>query len=113
MCTCAITAAATQLILYDPISSSDPVIIYNHPIAVNLVDRQLILTHSHTLFCVEPVICPDLTIMNGMVITSPANRTYMSTTSYVCDEGFVLKGDGNRMCQIDDTWTGTDPECGE
>ena len=59
------------------------------------------------------VVCPDLDIMNGDVTISPADRGLMSRTMYECDPGFALKGSGNRVCQIDDTWNGTDPECGE
>ena len=56
--------------------------------------------------------CPDLTISNGTVDTSPPGRVFNSRTIYTCDEGYALKGDGNRVCQIDSTWDGTDPECG-
>ena len=73
-------------------------------------------THTHTdthYFCVVEIMCPDLDIMNGDVTISPADRGLMSRVMYDCDPGFALKGDGNRVCQMDDTWNGTDPECGE
>ena len=57
--------------------------------------------------------CPDLTITNGVVTISPADRGLLSRTTYECNPGFALKGDGNRVCQMDSTWNGTDPECGE
>jgi hypothetical protein len=93
------TPSAPQLILYDPISPSDPILHVN--------------TLTHTLFCVVKIRCPDLTIMSGVVIVSPADQSFMSRTSYVCNDGYALKGDGNRICQMNDTWNGTDPECGE
>ena len=57
--------------------------------------------------------CPDLSIPNGVVTISPADQGYLSRTTYECNDGFALKGDGNRVCQMDDTWNGTDPECGK
>ena len=65
--------------------------------------------HTHT----ERIICPDLTIANGVVGTSPPGQVFMSRTIYSCNDGFALKGDGNRVCQIDSMWNGTDPECGK
>ena len=69
-------------------------------------------THT-TLFFVVKVVCPDVSIRNGDVTISPADRGLMSRTVYDCYPGYALKGNGNRVCQIDDTWNGTDPECGE
>ena len=30
---------------------------------------------------------------------------------YRCDVGFILKGDSNRTCQMDYTWSGAAPVC--
>ena len=68
-------------------------------------------THAHT--STERIICPDLSIMNGVVGTSPPGRVFMSRTIYTCNDDFALKGDGNRVCQMNSTWNGTDPECGK
>ena len=51
--------------------------------------------------------------MNGVVGTSPPGRVFMSRTIYTCNDGYALKGDGNRVCQVDSMWNGTDPECGK
>ena len=57
--------------------------------------------------------CPPLSIMNGIVGSSPPDWVFNSTSVYTCEEGYALKGDGNRVCRIDGTWNGTDPECGK
>ena len=57
--------------------------------------------------------CPDLTIMTGTVSISPPGRLLNSRTIYTCDKGYGLKGDDNRICREDNTWSGTDPECGK
>ena len=50
------------------------------------------------------IICPDLTITNGVVTISPADRGLLSRAFYECNQpGFALKGDGNRVCQVDST----------
>ena len=57
--------------------------------------------------------CPDLIILNGQVTISPASRSLDSMTTYACNPGFALVGDGNRFCQEDSTWSGVDPQCGK
>ena len=61
----------------------------------------------------EFIQCPDLTILNGQITISPAGRQLGSRTTYACNRGFALKGDGNRVCQEDSTWSGVDPQCGK
>ena len=68
--------------------------------------------HTHYFYVVK-IMCPDLNIQNGVVTISPADQGYLSRTMYECNPGFALKGDGNRVCQMDSMWNGTDPECGE
>ena len=57
--------------------------------------------------------CPNLIITNGTVSISPPSRLLNSRTIYSCNEDHALKGDGNRICQEDSTWSGTAPECGK
>ena len=61
----------------------------------------------------ELIQCPDLTIPNGQVTISQSGRGLGSTTTYECNPGFALVGDGNRVCQKDSTWSGVDPQCGK
>ena len=59
-----------------------------------------------------PIQCPDLSIENGKVIILPTNRSVNSSAEYSCNGGYKLdKGDAKRTCQVDGTWSGTDPEC--
>ena len=55
--------------------------------------------------------CPDLTVANGQVNISPPGRGLGSMTVYECGLGFVLVGDGNRVCQEDSSWSGEEPKC--
>ena len=57
--------------------------------------------------------CPDLNITNGVVGYSPPGRLLNTMTVYDCDSGYALRGNGNRICQEDRSWNGTDPECGK
>ena len=59
----------------------------------------------------EPIQCPQLTIANGQVTVNPQRQLPNSRATYTCNPGFVLRGDGTRICQVDGTWSGTKPEC--
>jgi len=61
----------------------------------------------------KKIICPDPPISNGIVNISPPDRSFESRTEYICDPGFALKGDGNRVCQMNGNWNGSDPECAD
>ncbi|XP_068695180.1 sushi, von Willebrand factor type A, EGF and pentraxin domain-containing protein 1-like isoform X3 [Montipora foliosa] len=37
--------------------------------------------------------------------------TYNSTVEYSCDQGYTLVGSRRRVCQANQTWTGTTPQC--
>ena len=39
------------------------------------------------------------------------DRTVGSTATYSCDHGFKLKGNEQRECLYDGTWSGDDPVC--
>ncbi|CAH1243596.1 CR1 [Branchiostoma lanceolatum] len=57
-----------------------------------------------------PLHCPPPTaITNGTVLGS--DFTYRQTVRYVCDSGFELKGNQERLCQADQTWRGELPVC--
>lgn len=34
-----------------------------------------------------------------------------SIASYTCDKGFTLKGNNTRECQINEEWSGKEPQC--
>ena len=54
--------------------------------------------------------CGDLSSpQNGQVILT--NTTFGSTATYLCDEGFNLIGDMQRMCQSTGEWSGNEPTC--
>ena len=46
---------------------------------------------------------------NGFVTIN--GRTFGSIATYQCDEGFILVGDMQRMCQINGEWSGNEPIC--
>ncbi|XP_078575446.1 sushi, von Willebrand factor type A, EGF and pentraxin domain-containing protein 1-like isoform X3 [Branchiostoma floridae x Branchiostoma japonicum] len=57
-----------------------------------------------------PLHCPPPTaIASGTVLGS--DFTYRQTVRYVCDSGYELKGNQERLCQADQTWRGELPEC--
>ena len=51
--------------------------------------------------------CPVLTAPdNGMIDCSSQDEC-----SFSCNNGFTISGSTVRMCQDDDTWSGTQPTC--
>ena len=58
--------------------------------------------------------CPDLNrVTNGEVNIVPPDRSVNSKATYSCSGDYNLKGNRERLCQVDGTWSGTDPECGK
>ena len=54
--------------------------------------------------------CPDLqNPNNGRVIIS--GTTIGSVASYICDDGYVIDGLNTRICQDQQTWSGSEPQC--
>lgn len=49
--------------------------------------------------------CPMLSIENGDV----SQTTTVAT--YTCYLGYILQGNGTRICQADSNWTGANPVC--
>lgn len=51
--------------------------------------------------------------MNAITITT-TNTTFMGVTTYACDYGYRISGNGNsnkRTCTSSGTWTGSAPIC--
>ena len=46
---------------------------------------------------------------NGDV--SPHDTTFGSIATYVCDTGLDLIGDMQRICQVNEDWSGSEPTC--
>ena len=68
--------------------------------------------YYHVLVAIE---CPALSpIANGTITYAPdttADYDQGTVAIYICDDGFNLVGDMQRTCQIDGTFSGTDPTC--
>jgi len=60
-------------------------------------------------------LCPSLDHPdNGMVTCSlgpDGLPTEGDTCVYQCDDGYIVSGSGDRTCQSDGTWTGSEPTC--
>ena len=91
----------------------------------------------HVCTCVLTAIYSTLSKFGGVVLTiesshlsvrvcdildAPANgglmysstyplRAHGTTVTYSCNEGFDLVGDRVRECQINASWTGSEPQC--
>ena len=49
---------------------------------------------------------------DGQVTFEPAGTTvFRSRAIYSCNFGFSLQGDKTRVCQADETWSGSEPKC--
>jgi len=68
----------------------------------------------HFLYTIV-ITCPVLTDPdNGMVDCSlgpDGIPTEGDTCAYTCDDGFIVSGSSDRICQSDGTWTGSEPTC--
>ena len=71
------------------------------------------LTQTHTLVLLFPGIVVDcmelLPLENGTIVLS--NTTYLSVAMYECNEGFLLQGNGTRVCTESGMWSGEEPTC--
>ena len=61
------------------------------------------------------ILCPVLPgIDNGFITYSPdtvANFDQGTVATYMCNQGFNLQGDRERVCQINGTFSGIEPLC--
>ncbi|XP_078683129.1 uncharacterized protein LOC144917204 isoform X3 [Branchiostoma floridae x Branchiostoma belcheri] len=53
--------------------------------------------------------CPELPLPNNATRTE--GHLYGDTVTFSCDEGYELIGSENRTCQVDQTWSGVQPNC--
>ncbi len=50
--------------------------------------------------------------VDGQVSFEPDGfTTFNSRAVYTCNSGFTLDGDDTRVCQADETWSGSAPKC--
>jgi len=60
-------------------------------------------------------LCPSLGDPdNGMIECSlgpDGVPTEGDVCVYLCDDGYIVSGSGDRTCQSDGTWTGSEPTC--
>lgn len=56
--------------------------------------------------------CPQLPApLNGNVVMDPNDATIGAEVTYSCDDGYVISGQRNRVCQANKTWSATEPTC--
>ena len=69
------------------------------------------LSRNHSLnFIPTEILCPDLPNPLGGVVNL-TSRIIGSTVTYSCNEGFILNGSAEGVCQEDGTWSITPPSC--
>ena len=56
------------------------------------------------------VVCPALSRPENGIVTLNG-VTFGSLATYVCNTGFVLDGNVQRMCLATGEWSGSDPSC--
>ena len=71
---------------------------------------QFILGHTSALLnCADSNCDEPQSPANGGKVTT--GRSVGDTVSYFCNPGFRLSGDRNRICQADEQWSGSQPNC--
>ena len=64
-----------------------------------------------TLFSILDQECVPLDhLAHGSVHIHPINK-FGAVAQYLCEDGFKLRGDKVRVCQGDQTWSGSQPTC--
>ena len=60
-------------------------------------------------------VCPSLSLENGYVSYTPANREVGSVATHTCNSGYRLlpQGGETRTCTSNNGWDGQDVTCGE
>ena len=65
-------------------------------------------SHSSN-YVILNAVCPELKVMNGFVAYCQYRGVYIAR--YRCKLHYELIGNRDRVCQIDGTWSGSDPYC--
>ena len=64
-----------------------------------------------TSYTYHTVLCPSLSLTNGMISYSDPTLGVGSVATHCCDTGYTLNGGSTRSCQRDGSWSGSDPSC--
>ena len=64
-----------------------------------------------TSYSYPTVVCPSLSLTNGMISYSDPTLGEDSVATHNCDTSYTLKGDSTRTCDSDGTWSGSAPTC--
>ena len=64
-----------------------------------------------TSYSYPTVVCPSLSLTNGMISYSDPTLGVGSVATHSCDPGYTLNGGNTRSCQSDGSWSGSDPTC--
>ena len=66
----------------------------------------------YILFYVLFKVCPTLSDpSNGDVTLTNDNLTVDQNAMYNCNHGYILIGEDRRICQVNATWSGSEPIC--
>ena len=55
--------------------------------------------------------CEELVAPEQGNVSTSAGQEVGSEALYQCNEGYILQGNGSRMCEDTGEWTGTVPSC--
>ena len=64
-----------------------------------------------TSYSYPTVVCPSLSLTNGMITYSDPTLGENSVATHSCDTGYTFNGGSTRTCQSDGTWSGSTPIC--
>ena len=71
-----------------------------------------------TSYSYPTVVCPSLSLTNGMISYSDPTLGAGSVATHSCDTGYTLNGNRSRTCQqirnyyaFEGTWSGSAPNC--
>ena len=74
--------------------------------------RILDLNESIVWIRFSEVMCPRPSVpSHGSLSPSHPEYVYGEVVTYTCDAGYRRNGDARRVCQLDNTWSGTTPTC--
>ena len=72
----------------------------------------------YTSYSYPTVVCPSLSLTNGMVSYSDPPQGVGSVATHSCDPGYILIGGSTKICQLSTSywqqwgwWNGTTPTC--